>query len=394
MSTESTEPIKVLWLIKGLGPGGAEKLLVSSAQVVDQKSFRYRAAFIRPDKEHLVPDLEQRGVPARLLGGSRRSLPARIVPLRGVLATTDIVHVHSPLLAGVTRIVARTLPRRMRPAVVTTEHNVWGSFSAPTRLLNAWTCRLDDHRFAVSREVLESMSPRAASRTEVLRHGIAEPASPVSRTVRSEVREELGIPDSAAVAITVANLRREKDYPNLMAAARIALREDPNLVFLAIGQGPLEAEVRAMHDSLGLGERFRLLGYRPDVARLLAASDIFVLGSLHEGLPVAIMEALAAGLPIVATAVGGVPEAVVEGVTGLLVPAQEPPALAAGVLGLSRDPVRRASMGAAARKSATRFDITHAVRREEDVYRALINERSPWRRARAGRTRVPGPERR
>ncbi len=107
------------------------------------------------------------------------------------------------------------------------------------------------------------------------------------------------------MAITVANLRREKDYPNLLRAAKLALDGNPRLHVLAVGQGPLEEEIRGFHDEPRSGGPRQLLGYRTDVKDLLAAADVFVLASALEGLPVSIMEAMAAGLPVVATAVGG-----------------------------------------------------------------------------------------
>ena len=154
---------------------------------------------------------------------------------------------------------------------------------------------------------------------------------------------------------------------------------------LAVGQGPLADEVRDLHRELALGERVRLLGYRSDVRDLLAAADLFVLGSAFEGLPVSIMEAMAAGLPVAATAVGGVPEAVVDGETGILVPPRDPDALADAVVpGWPATRLCRSRMGATARRRATLFDIRAAVE-------ARSSGRTPsWRPAtRAGPAPCP-----
>jgi glycosyltransferase involved in cell wall biosynthesis len=141
---------------------------------------------------------------------------------------------------------------------------------------------------------------------------------------------------------------------------------------VAVGQGQLEDETRALHARLGLGDRVMLLGRRDDAVRVLGACDIFTLASDNEGLPVAVMEALALGLPIVATAVGGVPGAVTDGVEGILVPPKQPGSLADALAALAADPGRRADMGAAARVAAKRFDIDAATRRVEDIYRAVV----------------------
>ena len=358
--------IRVLWLIKGLGPGGAEQLLLSSARVADHETFDYRVGYLRPDKSHLVPALKAAGVPSQLLdvGG----LPG-LVRMRRLLRGADVVHAHSPVLGALVRMLARTIPRGNRPAVVYTEHNEWGSYRLPTRLANALTAPLDDRRWAVSEQVRASMWPSRRRETEVLVHGIVLGEAP--RGVRDEVRAELGVPGDAVVGLTVANFRREKDYPNLLAAARLALDAEPRLVLLAVGQGPLAEEVHALHESLGLGERFRLLGYRDDVPRLLGAADFFVLGSAHEGLPVAVMEALAVGVPVVATAVGGIPGAIESGVQGIVTPPHDPGALAQAILTVARDGELRATMSAAARIRSVAFDIRTAVGVEEEAYRAL-----------------------
>lgn len=374
-SRSANDRIRVLWLIKGLGPGGAEQLLVASSQVGDHERFAYQAGFVRPDKTQFVPSLVAAGVPCRRLGAARRSQWGWVRDLRGVMAEADIVHAHSPLLAGVARVVARTLPGRSRPVTVSTEHNVWGNFAVPTRLLNALTAGLDARRWAVSGEVRRSMWRPWRSGAQVLIHGIVVGRPQPDAATRERVRRELGIAADAVVGLTAANLRREKDYPNLLRAASIAVGKQPRLIILAAGQGPLEAEIHALHADLGLRDRVRLLGYRNDVADLMAAADFFLLGSMHEGLPVSIMEAMAAGRPVVATRVGGVPEAVVDGTSGLLVPPGDPQALADAILTISADEQLRDRLGAGALARSTLFDIRNAVRVEEFAYTELAGGR-------------------
>lgn len=365
------EMIRVLWLIKGLGPGGAEQLLVSSAQVASQRRIRYHVAYIRADKDQLVPALARAGVGATLLHG-RIPVIGWAHALRELMRGVDIVHAHSPLPAAVARVLARTLPRSQRPITVSTEHNVWPNFAAPTRIANAVTAPLDACRWAVSEEVRRSMWPRLRDSAPALRHGIVLASTTVADGTRERMRAELGIPADAVVAITVANLRKEKDYPNLLRAAQLSIAEHPGLYFLAVGQGPLADQVAAERDRLALGDRFWLLGYRTDVPELLAASDLFVLGSTQEGLPVAIMESLAAGLPVVATDVGGVSEAV-RPETGLLVPASDSRALADAVVRLSRDRNQRSQLSSGARALAPMFDIRTAVAAQEAAYAQLAS---------------------
>lgn len=185
------------------------------------------------------------------------------------------------------------------------------------------------------------------------------------------MRAQLGVADDEVLALTVGNLRSNKDYPNLLTAAKQARADFPRLRFAAVGQGPLKEALTAFHEKLGLGGGFQLLGYRRDVPELMAAADIFVMGSAHEGLPVAIMEAFAAGLPVVATSVGGVPQQVREGVEGLLVPPGHPEALAAALVRVAADDELRARLAKAAGERAAAYDIRAAMAVQERAYEDL-----------------------
>jgi glycosyltransferase involved in cell wall biosynthesis len=170
---------------------------------------------------------------------------------------------------------------------------------------------------------------------------------------------------------TIANYVAKKDYPNLLHAARLVADRDASVRFCAVGQGPLEDEIHELRRRLHLEQLVALPGYRKDAVRVLAGCDVFVLASRFEGLPVALMEALALGLPVVMTAVGGIPEAVTDRVEGLLVPPGRPDLLAHAVTELAADAPRRKEMAEAARARGDDFDIAHAVRRIEAIYRDI-----------------------
>jgi glycosyltransferase involved in cell wall biosynthesis len=293
----------------------------------------------------------------------------RALLLRG---NYDIVHAHSPFVASGLRLLLKTLPAESRPKMVTTEHNAWGSYRAGTRLVSAATMALDDAHIAVSLEALHSMPESHRERVEVIVHGILVEEIRRKRAQRAAVRAELGIADHEVLVGTVANLRAQKAYPDLLAAARRTLDTDLPVRFVAIGQGPLEDELHALHADLGLGDGFRFLGFRPDAPRVLAGCDLFALSSVYEGYPIAVMEALAVGLPIVATAVGGVPDAVRHGREGLVTPPQRPDLLADGIIQLARDGALRARMSEAAQERGFEFDITRAIERIEAIYREVL----------------------
>jgi glycosyltransferase involved in cell wall biosynthesis len=292
----------------------------------------------------------------------RRSLVAEPV---------DVVHAHSPLAAVGARLVVRSLPRRRRPGMVTTDHSLWTGHVRATRWGDAATCRLDDAHLSVSEAVKCSMPARLRSRAEVVAYGVDLERMRTAGRDRAAVRAELGIDPAALVVGTVANLRPVKAYPDLLAAAALVVAALPDVRFLAVGQGAQEAEIRALRDRLGLGDAFQLLGYRPDAIRIMAACDVFCLASLHEGRPVALMEALALGLPAVATDVGGIREVVEPDREGILVPPERPEALAAALVAILTDPERRAAMAGAAKARAASFSIEATVRRTEAIYLSL-----------------------
>jgi glycosyltransferase involved in cell wall biosynthesis len=154
-------------------------------------------------------------------------------------------------------------------------------------------------------------------------------------------------------------MRWTKDYPSLLRAAVAVTALHPKVRFLAAGQGPLENDVRAEVERLGLGDRFRVLGYVDDAAAVLSASDVFVLASQVEGLPIALLEAMAMGLPV-------------DGVEGLLVPPGRPDELATAIASLVDDAPRRQSMSAAAAERAHDFGIERAARQLEALYAEIL----------------------
>src|SRR5262249_14199184 len=160
-------------------------------------------------------------------------------------------------------LVVKSLPRRQRPRMITTEHNPWNTFKTPTRLLNAATSALDDVTFAVSEEARASMTRRAATHTKVLTHGIDVAATREQRLCRSEVRRELGVDDGTVLVGTVANYHPKKDWPNLLSAAGVIRDRNLPIKFLAVGQGPLVREVEAKHRELELDGVVTLTGFRP-----------------------------------------------------------------------------------------------------------------------------------
>ena len=363
-----SRPLRVLWLIKGLGPGGAERLLVEHATTGDRARCSYEAAYLLDWKQHLVPQLEAARVPTHCLGVRTERDPRWVYRLDRLLRRNryDVVHAHSPLVAAVGRVVARALPKSRRPAFVYTEHNRWPSYKTLTRVANEATYGMNDHVFAVSADVRDSVKPKWRESVEVIVHGIDVPWVRSHLVQRELVRNELGVQPGEVLALTVANLRAAKNYPGLLDAARRVVDSGAPVRFVAAGQGPLEAEIRELHAQSGLGDHFTLLGYRDDATRLIAGADVFVLASDHEGLPVTVMEALTLGVPVVAPAIGGLRE-VVSPENGILVAPGDPQALADAIVRVT-DPTVRAALAEGAARTGLRFSSKDAVDRIDAVY--------------------------
>ena len=384
--------VRVLWLTKGLGPGGTERLLVELARTMDRSQVDVRAAYVLPWKDHLSGELEAAGVVTTCLSLRRRD-PLWAWRLRTLLGQVDVVHAHAPAPAAAARLVARTLHRQQRPAVVVTEHNTQGSYRRLTRWTNRVTGGRDAATWTVTEEARASLRGAAAQRAEVLVHGLdIEGIRHRDGRSRQEIRDELGLADHDVVIGTVANFRSQKDYPNLLAAARELVDREVAFRVVAVGQGPLEDEITARRDALGLTDHVVLAGFRPDAVDVLRACDGFVLASAWEGLPVAVMEAAALGLPIVATRVGGVAEHL-DDADAILVPPHDPSALASGMATIVGDAARRAELAAASRAAAERFDIRRAAAVLTDRYRSLARpaEASPADRVADAPARAPRP---
>jgi len=365
----------IVILIKGLGRGGAEQLLVSAARHLNTSRFGYRIAYLLPWKDALVNDLNDAGVRTVCLGGSDGfGWVGRLREL--VIADNiDLVHSHSPYAAVGARLAFRG-PRR--PRQVYTEHNLWSRYHAATYWANLLTFPRSDHVFAVSQHVLESIRYPSAlgwmryPPSETLYHGI-DSATIIERASRDRVRVEFGIGAHDPVVGTVANFKSHKGHQYLLRAARTVRQSFPSVRFVLVGQGPLENDVRSSVRRLGLEDTVILTGDRDDVPRIASEFDVFALPSVHEGLSIALIEAMALGKPAVVTNVGGLPEVLEHGKQGLVVPPADPTALAEAIVSLLNDSAVRNRLGEAASQRALDFDIRGAVSRMEQVYEELLS---------------------
>jgi len=255
----------------------------------------------------------------------------------------DVVHLHDPhaVSAG---LLARRLAAGRRAFVATRRVDF-----ALRGFLSRRKYAACDRVVAVS-EAIAGVLRRGglpAERVRVVYEGVRDrPAQPGGR----DALRELGVPEDAPVVGNVAALTGHKDQATLLAAAaRVAVRM-PEARFVIVGEGERRGRLEALSRELGLERRCIFAGFRADLDRLIPAFTVFCLSSHMEGLGTSLLDAMAFGVPVVATAAGGIPEAVTDGVTGRLVPPRDPDALAAALVEALADPARRAEWGRAGRQ--------------------------------------------
>jgi glycosyltransferase involved in cell wall biosynthesis len=311
------------------------------------------------------------GVPVTCLDSG--SGPGWLLRLRQLIRRRgiDVIHVHSPYLA----VPIRSLLGRDR-TIVTTEHNVWERYHRATYWANAVTFPRNNHVFAVSDEVRKSIKYPPFLRflhmppIETLHHGI-DVERVTATPPPTGIREELGIPRDAPVVGTVANFKPHKGHEYLVRTAAVVSRVRPNVRFVLVGHGSEEEKIRAEAVRLGVDDAVVFAGFREDRLRVARMFDVYAMSSVHEGLPLSLLEAMALGCPPVATRVGGISAILEDGVTGFIVEPRDPITQADRIVKLFDDASLRNRLGAAAKKRAFSFDVRTAVRRIEHVYAEL-----------------------
>jgi glycosyltransferase involved in cell wall biosynthesis len=382
-SLRRADRLRVVTLVDFLSSyGGAERLALLIATRLDPERFesilcvsRWPPPYADPSAPQALKLLEETGV--RLLAlRRRRKLDAGAWARLECFLRRERVHVIHAHKFGSN--VWGTLAGRIArvPVVLAHEHSWSYEGQALRRTFDRQLIARGADRFiAVSREdrrrmiEIEGIAPE---RTLFVPNGVPAPSSPSG----ADVRAELGIARDAPVIGSVGSLYPVKAFDVLLRAAASLLGEWPDLQVVIAGVGPERAALQELARALGLDATLRLLGHRTDVPDVLSALDVAVCCSSSEGCPLSVIEYMQAGLPIVATAVGGIPDLLEPEIHGLLVPPGDPQALAAALTELLREPARALSMGARAReRQRAEFDLEVLVGRLEELYCELLQER-------------------
>lgn len=359
----STQP-RVLLVVKGLDLGGIERMVADLAVGLHERGVPVEVAVVTDRRDRLAGRIERAGVPLHRMGGTDRLGLGPSARLARLVRSGryDVVHVHSPAPAVVVRL--KLIGAKVR--VVTTLHNSWRALHPVTRLGWWATWWRDDLRLAVSADAVDSAPRPWRRRLRVLPHAVDPRQLAAARAGAAAARTSLGLAPGTRLLVSVAAHRPAKNHPNLLRALRRLLDQGAAVHLAVVGEGPQLAANRSLAASLGVADAVSFLAPRDDVWSLIAAADVVVVASDFEGQPLVVLEALALGRPVVATAVGRVPE-LVGPRQGRVVAPGDPVALADAVAGVLAAPL------ADVETPPTSWSLDDAIDEHHRLYSELVS---------------------
>lgn len=357
--------MKVWHTESSLGWGGQENRTLLEMEYL--RSQGIETAVVTPPGARLAARARERGFAVHTVAMGRGLAVGSVLALRRLFQEHRPTHLntHSSRDTLLAALAARSLLRR--PHIVRTRHLILPPTHPATY---TW---LPDRVVTVSQAVADDLIARGvpATRIRVVPTGVDLQRFDPQR-VTSQLRQELGLAPDTLLVGTLAILRNKKGHRDLLAAIPQVLARLPAVHFVIAGDGPQEEKLRTEAERLGISSHVHFLGLRRDVPEILSALDLFVLPTREEALGTAFLEAQAMGVPVIGTRVGGVPETLRENETGLLVPANDPAALATALLDLLSQPEKRAAFARAARPWVeSRFSIERMGEAMLQVYREL-----------------------
>ncbi len=390
----SLKPVKVVHILNTLGIGGAENCVRLLVRHLDQSRFLSLVICTWSGGAY-VEDLVRHGIPVKVLNRKRRSILLFPLFCWDVLTTLgdlyrlliqekpDILQTHLPVSAYL-GIIAGKLAHI--PHLIFTFHSSNLIPKRGKRSLRNWLrlklvgflCLKVEIIVAVSKAIMGNILPvipNQGSRLRLIPNGI-DVARFNQGATGKKIRDELGMDQGSFLITTIGNLRMEKNQAMLLKVVSRLIKVHPMVRVLIVGEGSLRTQLMDLRKELGLTEYVYFLGQRQDIHEILAETNIFVNTSLWEGLPLSILEAMAARIPVVATAVPGVLE-VLEENSGILVGLDDLMELEQALLGLIVDPERRSALGEKGRKRVEgHYSLEVFVKRWEALYEELICDES------------------
>ncbi|MFQ5795733.1 MAG: glycosyltransferase [Candidatus Bipolaricaulia bacterium] len=365
--------IRILHVITTIDVGGAENHLLSLVRGLDRERYQITIAYLkgRGELRDTLQGLGATVIPMKMRFDTDVRVLGRLLRLIRT-HRYHIVHTHLPR-ADLYGILAARLTGV--PAILSSKHNVyWALRRNPYRSIHRWISSFCDRIIVISGYVGAFMAEIGLDpeRITTVRYGL-DPSPYARLNDRAPIRKEFGIEPETSLVGTIARLTEQKGLLHLIRAFANVLKQAPASWLLIVGRGELETEMKRLTRELEIEEHVIFAGFRTDIPAILAEFDLFVLPSLWEGFGLVLLEAMAANLPIVATAVTAIPEVVTDGETGILVPPGDVPALSDAMLKLIQDRDLARAMGRAGRRRLEdRFSVTTMVDRIERIYQRSL----------------------
>jgi len=368
---------KILFVSTSTTVGGAEKTLFALATLLDHRRFQVPCVVSLKPEGHYAKRLAEQGVRTETLALSRAPRPSDARRLAEIIdrERPDIVHA---VMYQAIQLARMAKKRSAYPFKLVSSPRVnYRSRSLVTLLVDRWLKTRDDLLIAeseASRRFLLSQLGYKPAKVITIRNGVDLAGWPASKIDRQKKRMELRLGASDVLVGAIGRLDRQKGFATLIEA--MARLKGGPLRCVILGDGPERARLEALIRRHHLEGSVWLVGEKSEIPSWLSAFDLYCLPSLWEGLPNSLLEAMALGLPVIASRVDGVPEAVTSGKDGLLVPAAKPAALAAALKTLAGDPHKRAAFGAAAKAAVSeRFTLRRMIAEYEHAYETVLGVR-------------------
>jgi len=367
---------RLLQIIPSLDIGGAEKLVVELAKNINGEEFQVGVCVFGGKLGTFLEDeLAKNNIPTIFLDIT----PGKVLHLLTILRLFNVFSIFKPDIIHTHLLTLRyvLIPAKLAriPVHIHTIHNLAWKDTPYTKhqLLNKITFKfLGVKPVSVSKFVARTVKGLYGVESVVIYNGISteEYSMDYAKSPHGEI-----------CLLNIGRFKEQKNHLLLIDAFAKAVKKEPRLKLILVGDGELRWQVEEKVKQRDLEGKVDFLGWRSDIPYVLSNSDIFVLSSDWEGFPIVLIEAMAAGKPVVATKVGGVPEGVEDGVTGLLVPPRDADALAEAILKLAEDEELRREMGEKGKERAiSRFDIHYTVREHERLYKEELLRRTLWKR--------------